>query len=43
MTFFDFLDKHWSFWFAVFLLMLAGSVAHGLAALLGLVVKLLRR
>ena len=43
MTVFDFLDKHWGFWFAVFLLCLASSAAHVVVGLLALVVKLLRR
>jgi hypothetical protein len=39
---FEFLDKHWGFWFAVFLLCLANAVAQTVVALCSLMVKLLR-
>lgn len=39
MTFFDFIDKHWGFWFAVFLLMLSGSLTRGVIAVIALFAK----
>lgn len=42
MTIFDFLDKHWGFWFAIFLLMLVGGITKAIVALVALARAFLR-
>lgn len=38
MTFLDFCDKHWGFWFAVFLLCALATVTHGVVTLIACLV-----
>lgn len=43
MTILDFLDKHWGFWLAVFLLILTGNIVNGAIALFAILVRLFKR
>ncbi len=43
MTILEFADKHWGFWFAVFVLLALGAISNGVASLAAFVAALVRR
>ncbi len=42
MTMFDFLDKHWGFWFAIFLLIVLTTLVKGILIIATIIVRFIK-